>query len=568
MNAYLEVLGRFHPLVLHVPVGTLVALVVLELLSALRRAPLPRGFAGTLVALTALSAAAASGSGWLLGESPDYGSSDVIFWHRWLGVALAATSVLFALAFAAGATRTYRVLLAAAAVLMFPVGHYGATMTHGRDFLFEPLRERPERRPARGTEPPLAVAPTSDGADVVAQTVAPAEPVNEAVAVEPEPDAWTYASHVVPVLEGKCVACHGADKQKGGFALHTIEAIEAAASEIPLFVPDPPFGPALIERMDLPLDDPDHMPPEGKPQLDPAEMAVLRAWVAAGAPFEGEFAAAGAAPAQESGSEPASEETPDESAAAPPAPPRGDLHAPPDPAALAALGAAFVHVERLGGENDGLWIDFAAVAVNTGDEEAARLLEPLAPHVTELDLARAEVGARTLALCARMPRLASLDLRACGLDDTELAALAGQASLRELTLAQNELESASVDVLLSLPALERVFLWSSGLGKDDLARLREERPALTVDDGTRADADVLEEEPEVHFTRPGEPAADVATTDTAPAPRAANALCPVSGSPVDPRYGALYEGKLIGFCCPNCPKQFWDDPASFAAKLD
>jgi YHS domain-containing protein len=25
---------------------------------------------------------------------------------------------------------------------------------------------------------------------------------------------------------------------------------------------------------------------------------------------------------------------------------------------------------------------------------------------------------------------------------------------------------------------------------------------------------------------------------------------------------------VIGFCCPNCPKAFWDDPAKFAPALD
>ncbi|MDZ4828772.1 MAG: YHS domain-containing protein, partial [Phycisphaerae bacterium] len=46
-----------------------------------------------------------------------------------------------------------------------------------------------------------------------------------------------------------------------------------------------------------------------------------------------------------------------------------------------------------------------------------------------------------------------------------------------------------------------------------------------------------------------------------------NAVCPVSGTPVDPRYTIVYEGKVIGFCCPNCPKKFWDDPKAFAEKL-
>jgi YHS domain-containing protein len=29
----------------------------------------------------------------------------------------------------------------------------------------------------------------------------------------------------------------------------------------------------------------------------------------------------------------------------------------------------------------------------------------------------------------------------------------------------------------------------------------------------------------------------------------------------------VYEGKVIAFCCPNCPKQFWTDPQKFLAAL-
>jgi hypothetical protein len=35
----------------------------------------------------------------------------------------------------------------------------------------------------------------------------------------------------------------------------------------------------LIERANLPLDDKKHMPPKGKTQLTPEEIAVLSAWI-------------------------------------------------------------------------------------------------------------------------------------------------------------------------------------------------------------------------------------------------------------------------------------------------
>ena len=38
----------------------------------------------------------------------------------------------------------------------------------------------------------------------------------------------------------------------------------------------------LLERLWLPLEDEDHMPPEGKPQLTTEELEQIRAWVVAG----------------------------------------------------------------------------------------------------------------------------------------------------------------------------------------------------------------------------------------------------------------------------------------------
>jgi YHS domain-containing protein len=40
----------------------------------------------------------------------------------------------------------------------------------------------------------------------------------------------------------------------------------------------------------------------------------------------------------------------------------------------------------------------------------------------------------------------------------------------------------------------------------------------------------------------------------------------VSGKPVDPRFVIVHDGKAIGFCCPNCPKEFWTEPSKFAVK--
>ena len=47
-----------------------------------------------------------------------------------------------------------------------------------------------------------------------------------------------------------------------------------------------------------------------------------------------------------------------------------------------------------------------------------------------------------------------------------------------------------------------------------------------------------------------------------------NALCPISGDPVDPSVTLTHEGKVYGFCCRKCVTVFKKNPQATIAKLD
>jgi hypothetical protein len=53
-------------------------------------------------------------------------------------------------------------------------------------------------------------------------------------------------------------------------------------------VPRHPSGSLLVTRISLPLDDDDHMPPEGETQLSADDIALVVAWVERGASERGE----------------------------------------------------------------------------------------------------------------------------------------------------------------------------------------------------------------------------------------------------------------------------------------
>ena len=134
MSLLLEFFGRLHPMLLHLPIGMLCALGIYEF-RAWRKGdpPAPRFW----VSLAAACAAFAAGSGWQLHQEPGYVENFALEWHERLGIATGLSAILCAMLYN-NVTRYRKVLLLSVAT-MLGAGHYGGTMTHGEDFIFEPL---------------------------------------------------------------------------------------------------------------------------------------------------------------------------------------------------------------------------------------------------------------------------------------------------------------------------------------------------------------------------------------------------------------------------------------------
>jgi hypothetical protein len=92
----------------------------------------------------------------------------------------------------------------------------------------------------------------------------------------------SYVKQVKPFLAKFCVECHNPDKLRGDLDVSTVKALLAGGKSGPAFVPGKPdesYLVTLVEGKDTPK-----MPPKtAKAQPAAADIAVLRAWVAAGA---------------------------------------------------------------------------------------------------------------------------------------------------------------------------------------------------------------------------------------------------------------------------------------------
>lgn len=523
--------GRLHPMVLHAPIGLLIGLAALELLGLIRRRAIPRDVSVPLVWLTAASAVLTALTGLTLAqEAPT--STETLDNHKLLGIAVAVGATLTAAAtLRAGWSVAYRGLLVLTVGLLLPAGHLGASMTHGETFLTEPFSAP---RPPAATEPTKNPQPGTEAAG------------NPHVSVEFE--------GVAEIFTEKCGSCHGAGRQRGQLALHTPDGIRAGGKHGPVLVAGKPEESEMLRRLRLPPDDQSHMPPASRPQPDEQEIALIERWIAAGAAMNGGASATNGARAERAR----------EAAAAP----AGDAAEPqPDAAAIEALRARLIHVEPTARAANTLWIDCSAASREVSDAELRSLLAPLREHVAVLSLARSQTGRDTIAVVAEMPLLTRLDLSSTATDDADLVTLAALPKLEELVLTRTHVTDAAIETLQAMRSLRRLYVWKSGLTDVGLATLREKRPDdLLVDAGDRPDAVASDAETELKFTSDA-PLPGQAPVATAASLQPVNSICPVSGTPVDPKFVVVWKGRAIGFCCPNCPTKFWADPTAYETKL-
>ena len=95
--------------------------------------------------------------------------------------------------------------------------------------------------------------------------------------------AADYERDIKPLLSERCYACHGALKQKSGLRLDTVELMLEGGESGEVLVAGQPGRSLLIERV-AEKDAEERMPPphEGEP-LSPAQVQMLREWIASGA---------------------------------------------------------------------------------------------------------------------------------------------------------------------------------------------------------------------------------------------------------------------------------------------
>ena len=264
--------GKLHPVVVHFPIGLLVAAAVLEFFRLRRGERRPGQAAMACLLIGAPAAVVAAAAGWsnALTAGHQGNTAWVLETHRWLGVATAcvaiAALVLAALARvmggrSGGGTRLlawYRFGLVASAALVAVAGHYGGSLIYGTDYLQKAWQEARGGRPVGG----IAAAPAGH--------VGPVD----------------FTRDVMPVLARRCLQCHAGTAPEARLSLESLAgALKGGKSGRPALVPGKPAESELMKLV-TGADPERRMPPKGGP-LEPAQIAMLESWIAQGAPWGG-----------------------------------------------------------------------------------------------------------------------------------------------------------------------------------------------------------------------------------------------------------------------------------------
>ncbi len=257
---YLLFFGHFHPLVVHLPIGFLTLLAVVELAGRTRRFHNVGHSRGVILALTVAAAITSVTFGLMLSSGENY-DPQLLFWHKWLGIGLASACLLTGLAYWRKKHLLYSGLLMVTLAILGPASHFGGSMTHGKDYLtvFAPQWVRS----LLGEKPAPAIA--------------------EIKKITDPQQAVLFADLVQPVLQQDCISCHSAEKNKGNLRLDVFENVLKGGGSGVAVVSGKSADSLMIQRMLLPETDPKHMPPAGKPQPTDDQLTVIQWWIDSGA---------------------------------------------------------------------------------------------------------------------------------------------------------------------------------------------------------------------------------------------------------------------------------------------
>lgn len=447
MNVLIDLFGRFHPLLVHLPISFLLLAILLQWLSDKEKYAGIQPAVRIVFLLGMISAILSCLSGWLLSSGGEY-DEKTLGLHRWFGITLAVGSVLgYRLTSSTGMVMK-AVVSVILVFLIVVTGHLGGTLTHGEGFLTKGI--------------------VSDAKDSTAMHRKVIRNVQE---------AQVFADIVQPLLKEKCGSCHSATKQKGGLRLDGKEWILKGGKDGQVFSAGNPDASELYTRILLsPLEE-DHMPPKGKPQLTEQEVALLHWWISNDGSFEkkvreipqpDKIKSVLLALQSDAASTPKSWI------------PDGKTEPVPQ-SVLDTLRHAGIIVLPVAVNSNYLLANF--VSIPRLDERTIALLSRISKQLVWLKLGYAELSEESWKRIGQCINLTRLSIEHTNLTDASVKYLSSLGNLQYLNLVGTKVSVQGIQSLTGLVKLEKLYLGQTLVHGDEIAQLRKAFPKTQLDSG-------------------------------------------------------------------------------------
>lgn len=442
-------LGRFHPLIVHLPIGFLVFAVIAQFATLQPKFHPLKPFLKYLWGLGAISAALTVLFGYLLSLTGDY-DEDTLFWHKWSGIAVLACSVTcYYISKKQRDNSTIQkwvvVLLATGSIIY--TGHLGGNLTHGQTYLLEyapnPLRSMAGLPPKIEPRPKVTVL---DAAEV-------------------------YLDLISPMMNRKCTSCHNRGKKKGDLLLTTYANLMKGGENGEVVIPGDVEASELFRRITLPEEHDDFMPSEGKRPLSDQEVAIIEWWISSGAPSEGFV--------PEFDTEKKITETVTNYLGLDKnnfinidVPPAGE-------SVIDSLSDIGFIINRLMKDNYFLEANFSLSerVLSTPDLD---LLLRIKQQLVWLDLSNSGIKDEHLEKIGQFENLVKLNLSGNAISDNELEQLSKLTNLESLNLYNTQVSEGLLLVLPKLAKLQKIYLWQTDVTDALASKIQAENQNLEV----------------------------------------------------------------------------------------
>jgi mono/diheme cytochrome c family protein/uncharacterized membrane protein len=458
--------GRFHPLLVHLPIGFLLIAALLEIGRRARMIQVSSSTIAFVVLWSAIGATLACVAGYLLSLGGGY-DAVLLDRHKWQGIGVAAFAwIAWFVSFEKIkrkiplSSTVYLGTFGLAVLLTMTAGHDGGSLTHGEGYL---TQHTPE--PFRT----LAGMPPAEKAD---EEIKPITDIEQAV---------VYQDIVQPIMKANCVQCHNASKSKGDLRLDQLDLIKKGGESGPALQAGNSATSDLIKRCLLPENDDKHMPPKGKPQLSNEQIALLSWWIEQGASADKKVADLTKSEAVKPALASLTSGNAVEQEKAAILLVLSMQVEPADEKKINVLRKAGLLVKPIS-QNMNL-LEVSAVNAKTFDDSQIGLLTDLSEQIVTLKLGGTRITDASLKEIAKLKYVTKLHLDRTAITDAGLTTLKSLQYLEYLNLIGTKVTDNGLKNVAAIKTIRSVYVWNSNVTDSIARQIAKANPKIAIING-------------------------------------------------------------------------------------